>query len=337
MKIPRQTSPSPLTVERRNTPSTQGLPIPDSAQSKQGKQGKSTGGDTFQKAQGASIFGQQMGVGKAKGLGSQASKPNSMASMVLAETIKVLTTDAKASRSALSEAFASKVSTQTANKATMNTQQAKEHNQAWVNVGVAVATSVKSLVGSAVAGGSAAVSSTQDMAGGLSQTLNEVSSQLSKGNTADAMATWGEGLKTALGRDPSNVDVNALIQLVMRESYMENTEDLKFFAEKVKHFNEQKKEIRGYLQEVRESRSNLQEPDFLHDPPFPFPELAPSPIHLEDLSNLGEKLQNVGDDAQLANVDMQNWLQKQQQTLQMMSNISKTMQDTAMAVVRKLG
>ncbi|MDP7037868.1 MAG: hypothetical protein QGI45_01815, partial [Myxococcota bacterium] len=50
-----------------------------------------------------------------------------------------------------------------------------------------------------------------------------------------------------------------------------------------------------------------------------------------------EKLNSVGDDAQLANVDLQNMLQKQQQTLQMMSNISKMLHDTAQAVIRKIG
>jgi hypothetical protein len=45
----------------------------------------------------------------------------------------------------------------------------------------------------------------------------------------------------------------------------------------------------------------------------------------------------VGDDAQLANVDLQNLLQKQQQVIQMMGNISKMLHDTAMAVIRKIG
>jgi len=48
-------------------------------------------------------------------------------------------------------------------------------------------------------------------------------------------------------------------------------------------------------------------------------------------------MNSVGDDAQLANVDLQNMLQKQQQTMQMMSNISKMLHDTAMAVIRKIG
>ena len=50
-----------------------------------------------------------------------------------------------------------------------------------------------------------------------------------------------------------------------------------------------------------------------------------------------DKLNTIGDDAQLANVDLQNMLQKQQRTLQMMSNISKSLHDTAMAVIRKMG
>ncbi len=52
---------------------------------------------------------------------------------------------------------------------------------------------------------------------------------------------------------------------------------------------------------------------------------------------LEDKLNTTGDDAQLANVDMQNALQRQQQTLQMMSNISKMLHDTAMSIIRKIG
>jgi hypothetical protein len=54
-------------------------------------------------------------------------------------------------------------------------------------------------------------------------------------------------------------------------------------------------------------------------------------------ATLEEKLSTVGDDAQLANIDLQNVLQRQQQTLQTMSNVSKMMHDTAMAVIRKIG
>ena len=50
-----------------------------------------------------------------------------------------------------------------------------------------------------------------------------------------------------------------------------------------------------------------------------------------------DRLRTVGEDAQLQNIEMQNVLQKQQQTLQMMSQISKQLHDTAMAVIRKIG
>ncbi|MBN1962776.1 MAG: hypothetical protein JW841_17735 [Deltaproteobacteria bacterium] len=56
-----------------------------------------------------------------------------------------------------------------------------------------------------------------------------------------------------------------------------------------------------------------------------------------ELKSLEDKLNTVGDDAQLANVDLQNSLQKQQQTLTMMSNIFKMFFDTGMNTIRKIG
>ena len=44
----------------------------------------------------------------------------------------------------------------------------------------------------------------------------------------------------------------------------------------------------------------------------------------------------VGDDAQLADIDLQNMQQKQQQVLQAISNISKAMHESAMGVIRKM-
>jgi len=59
---------------------------------------------------------------------------------------------------------------------------------------------------------------------------------------------------------------------------------------------------------------------------------------LEDyIDDLKQQLSTVGDDAQLANIDLQNMLQKQQQTLQTLSSVSKALHDTALAVVRKIG
>lgn len=54
----------------------------------------------------------------------------------------------------------------------------------------------------------------------------------------------------------------------------------------------------------------------------------------EDVSD--SDLATAGDDSQLANIDLQNALQRQQQAMQMMSNIMKTMHDTAMAIIRNM-
>jgi hypothetical protein len=56
---------------------------------------------------------------------------------------------------------------------------------------------------------------------------------------------------------------------------------------------------------------------------------------LELRNTVGDVAQR--DDAELAHVDLQNMLQKQQQTLQMLSNISKMLHDTAMSIIRKIG
>jgi len=55
------------------------------------------------------------------------------------------------------------------------------------------------------------------------------------------------------------------------------------------------------------------------------------------IEQLEENLQSVGEDAQMGNIDMQSALEKQQQTLQMLSNVSKMLHDTSMAIIRKIG
>jgi len=57
----------------------------------------------------------------------------------------------------------------------------------------------------------------------------------------------------------------------------------------------------------------------------------------EIAKEMEQELQTIGDDAQLSNTDLQNKLQRQQQTLQTMSNIAKMHYDTGMAIIRKIG
>lgn len=72
-------------------------------------------------------------------------------------------------------------------------------------------------------------------------------------------------------------------------------------------------------------------------------EFAPQELTDDELDavsgggSLEDALNTIGDDAQLANNDLQNYLQRMQQTITTMSNVSKTMHSTAMAIIRKMG
>jgi hypothetical protein len=169
-------------------------------------------------------------------------------------------------------------------------------------------------------------------------------------------------------------DINALVQEVLREAYLQTTEDLRRYAEKVKYFNQMKKALREYLSSLREFKANaisaarmrnislcsgatndlkvLQEIFAESTRPYDVGPIEhelciPNRIPPEEVTSLTQldseiarwetKLNSIGDDVQLANVDLQNILQKQQQALQMMSNISKMVHDTAMEVIRKIG
>lgn len=196
------------------------------------------------------------------------------------------------------------------------------------------------------------------MAGISSSIAGMNTAQTGVASSSDLQGRWSEfaGKVAQTG----NIDVNALVQSVLRDSYMENTKDLHFYAQKVKFYNELKKGIRDELTDARKALSHTAGADAESALPSTFDyktlvtgpnadgEVIPPQSGNTDydqtkegletyIKNLEEQLNSVGDDAQLANVDLQNMLQKQQQTMQQMSNISKMLHDTAMAVIRKIG
>jgi hypothetical protein len=128
-----------------------------------------------------------------------------------------------------------------------------------------------------------------------------------------------------LNAQKTAMDINALIMYVLRESYLESNKDLQFYAAKVKYFNELKKAAREHLTELRKVAGSIDDCG------------SEAKNSLDDyIKRAEENLSGLGDDAQLANIDLQNQLQKQSQMLQTMSNVSKLLHDTAMAVIRNL-
>ena len=70
------------------------------------------------------------------------------------------------------------------------------------------------------------------------------------GAEANVPKAWAGLVKSWHGHQPT-ADINALIQLVIAQSYLEQNEDLAFYAAKVKHFNEAKAKLREHLKSER--------------------------------------------------------------------------------------
>jgi len=203
--------------------------------------------------------------------------------------------------------------------------------------------------------------------------LREVARTITRNGSlkAGARSRWSR-VVTDVHRANPNVDIGALVQWVLRDAYLENTQVMRDHAQKVKFYNEQKKQIRARLKRLNERSAKLAaadpeadtapapppgtKPPRAADPgstvrlnpaiiqqtakpiqPVARPERADVGVVDPEIRRLEAKLQTIGEDAQLANVDLQKWVQKEQQTVQMLSNISKQLHDSAMAVIRKIG
>lgn len=170
--------------------------------------------------------------------------------------------------------------------------------------------------------------------------------------TAEIQSRWSS-LISNMRSEGATMDVNALVQMATKQAYAETNKDLQFYAEKVRYYNDLKVSIREELNETRRrmSASRGTQPSAVARQklyalkPASYSRLvvrqgrpmSSKADYAAYIKRLEGELASVGDDAQLANIDMQNMLQKQQQTVQMMSNISKMLHDTAMSVIRKMG
>jgi len=77
-------------------------------------------------------------------------------------------------------------------------------------------------------------------------------------NPSELEGRWGEYIADMqTGSVP--MDINALVQAVLRESYLETNKDLQFYAEKVRYYNDLKEGIRSELTTARQYQSSLSE------------------------------------------------------------------------------
>ncbi len=185
--------------------------------------------------------------------------------------------------------------------------------------------------------------------------LKNIVGELKRKEMRAANEQWGKLVRVLSDRKTTLADISSIIQWVLRESYLEGNKDLQEHADRVRYFNGLKKDVRKHLKGLGRYRSQFRQgvKDLRVTVPsanalLPYrPGMAPhiawrgkavGRSQLEkEIVTWEEKLGAVGDDAQLANINLQNALQRQQQTMQMMSNVSKMLHDTAMAIIRKIG
>jgi hypothetical protein len=166
----------------------------------------------------------------------------------------------------------------------------------------------------------------------------------------------------------------SLVLTVMLECSKENAEVLRELMERMRSENKKKQALRAYLRALRKFRAKVMAAAHKHGvdlcsggdrvsailaelfgkhvlayevSDIAFELCIPNRVTRADVSSFAsldneialweEKLNALGDDSQLANIDLQNALQKQQQCLQMISNVSKMTHDTAMSIIRNMG
>ncbi len=184
-----------------------------------------------------------------------------------------------------------------------------------------------------------------------SELLDRVLAEIKAGKRENTQENWEKFVK-AVRKAKSSVDSSAAARYVIRESYAGELRELKNKADRLRHINQTKKLLRLHLTELREVASQLDagsrvKIDSLDGLPIFRPGRRAYTIWQqktfdreelrEHIAELEEQLEHLGNDRQLANIDVQQLSQRLQQLLQMMSHLSKMLHDTEMNIVRKLG
>lgn len=180
--------------------------------------------------------------------------------------------------------------------------------------------------------------------------LDAVVASLRAHDEKKARAQWKK-LVTAHRTRKGAIDVDTLVQWVLREAYLDASADLKDVAAKISAINAAKKEVRDHLQELRVALAESSgKKAFAFATIVVCKKCAPGEILVEPggtkvltaaqwttyADALHAWMETVGEEAELATVDLQQVLAKQQQTQQMLSNITKMMHDTAKSIIDKM-
>lgn len=195
--------------------------------------------------------------------------------------------------------------------------------------------------------------------GGLTAHPGETSSAGSS-QKADIQARFAKVLTRP--EMPRFQDPSDMVQWVIRQAHTDGAQDIQGYAHKL-HFSTQLKDaIREELSRARKFRSdhgatlkngamdapfdrmNLSRDPAIGDDGVPrvrpvqpageITQVEEMDAHIADLQNM---LASTGEDMQISQLELQNMTQRQQQVMNVLSNLSKTLHETSMAIIRKIG
>lgn len=157
-------------------------------------------------------------------------------------------------------------------------------------------------------------------------------------------------------------DVNNVLFKVFEESISDLNDDMDYYNKKLEMYQEVGDALSEYIKELNENMDIYEKEQALaeskggkkKDVVIKVIDCIPTRYskkmklktsyqkfnqqQLDDyVKNIEKDLQEIGDDAELTNMDLQNVMEKQQKTMNMMSDISKQMHDMAIAIIRKMG
>ena len=150
--------------------------------------------------------------------------------------------------------------------------------------------------------------------------MNKVIRDLRRGKNEAALIKW-ENLVTDLVFEGSPIDSFALIHWVIRQSYLEQIDELRFMADSVKYFNSQKNAIRESIRRARAYRGLLKKLN------------QPTAVIDSEIESLNAYVARLGDDSSLRQLGLQELLQKHTQIIQAISNMFKTFNDAIKAII----
>jgi hypothetical protein len=182
-----------------------------------------------------------------------------------------------------------------------------------------------------------------------------------RGDVAGAEARWRAFLSSVSGG--ASIDINELIQYVLRESYLETTQDLADYAEKLKYYNKAKEELQQEVQKARSLKPAVQAKGSVTMQvvtglpaggrtvsPTPTPAARPArgfPLSRQErtltaaqldryVNGLEKSLDSLNEDAQLWQLKLHDAMRQQQQAIRALTIIAKKMNDTAKAIIQNM-